>query len=64
MFEMTWFKYIALYYIYDLALHYYLVQIREGRFQTLDQCLVREYRMSLQGVTKQVSNDFCEVHSS
>ncbi|KAF5945045.1 hypothetical protein HYC85_015273 [Camellia sinensis] len=35
--------------------------IREGRFQTLDQCLVREYRMSLQGISKQISNDFCEV---
>ena len=36
-------------------------QIREGRFQTLDQCLAREYRISLNGVTKRVSNDFCEV---
>ncbi|KAF9668758.1 hypothetical protein SADUNF_Sadunf14G0036800 [Salix dunnii] len=27
---------------------------------TLDQCLVREYRMSLQGISKQISGDFCE----
>ncbi|KAI5345098.1 PREDICTED: 3-hydroxyisobutyryl-CoA hydrolase [Prunus dulcis] len=43
-----------------LSLKVALRSIREGRFQTLDQCLVREYRMSLQGITKQVSNDFCE----
>ncbi|GMP62007.1 hypothetical protein CsSME_00024276 [Camellia sinensis var. sinensis] len=36
------------------------LKIREGRFQTLDQCLVREYRMSLQGISEQISNDFCE----
>ncbi|THU74510.1 hypothetical protein C4D60_Mb04t34130 [Musa balbisiana] len=34
--------------------------IREGRFQTLDECLVREYRMSLHGISKPVSHDFCE----
>ncbi|KAK4592852.1 hypothetical protein RGQ29_017133 [Quercus rubra] len=28
--------------------------IREGRFQTLDQCLIREYQMSLQGISNQV----------
>lgn len=43
-----------------LSLKVSLRSIREGRFQTLDQCLVREYRMSLQGITKQISNDFCE----
>ncbi|CAN1849396.1 3-hydroxyisobutyryl-CoA hydrolase-like protein 1, mitochondrial [Linum perenne] len=32
--------------------------IREGRFQTLDQCLIREYRMSLQGISQ---HDFREV---
>ncbi|KAK6920344.1 Enoyl-CoA hydratase/isomerase domain [Dillenia turbinata] len=37
-----------------------LVKIREGRFQTLDQCLVREYRMSLQATSKQFSGDFCK----
>ncbi|KAI3700957.1 hypothetical protein L2E82_45598 [Cichorium intybus] len=34
--------------------------IHEGRFQTLDQCLIREYRMSLQGISGQTSTDFCE----
>ncbi|KAJ8633701.1 hypothetical protein MRB53_027037 [Persea americana] len=37
-----------------------LQSIREGRFQTLDQCLLREYRMSLHGISKYVSSDFCE----
>ncbi|XP_050203288.1 3-hydroxyisobutyryl-CoA hydrolase-like protein 1, mitochondrial [Mercurialis annua] len=43
-----------------LSLKVSLKSIQEGRFQTLDQCLVREYRMSLQGISKQISNDFCE----
>ncbi|XP_063940455.1 3-hydroxyisobutyryl-CoA hydrolase-like protein 1, mitochondrial isoform X2 [Daucus carota subsp. sativus] len=43
-----------------LSLKVALRSIREGRFQTLDQCLIREYRMSLQGVSKQITNDFCE----
>ncbi|EXB86676.1 hypothetical protein L484_013207 [Morus notabilis] len=34
--------------------------IREGRFESLDQCLVREYRVSLTAISKDVSNDFCE----
>ena len=38
-----------------------LVQIREGRYQTFDQCLTREYRMSLQGTSMQISGDFREV---
>jgi len=37
------------------------MQIREGRFQTLDQCLLREYRMTLQAIHGQISGDFCEV---
>lgn len=37
------------------------VQIREGRFQTLDECLVREYRMSLHGISKPLSHEFVEV---
>ena len=45
---------------YDLTT--ILAQIREGRFQTLDQCLIREYQMSLQGISNQVSRDFCEVY--
>ncbi|KAL3571816.1 hypothetical protein D5086_025720 [Populus alba] len=43
-----------------LSLKVSLRSIKEGRFQTLDQCLVREYRMSLQGISKQISGDFCE----
>ncbi|PON61191.1 Enoyl-CoA hydratase/isomerase, HIBYL-CoA-H type [Parasponia andersonii] len=43
-----------------LSLKVSLRSIREGRFQTLDQCLVREYRMSLQGFSKQISGDFLE----
>ncbi|KAG5121449.1 hypothetical protein JHK84_039789 [Glycine max] len=34
--------------------------IREGRFETLDKCLIREYRMSLRGISKLVSSDFFE----
>ncbi|XP_010056417.2 3-hydroxyisobutyryl-CoA hydrolase-like protein 1, mitochondrial [Eucalyptus grandis] len=43
-----------------LSLKVSLRSVREGRFQTLDQCLAREYRMSLQGISKQISHDFCE----
>ncbi|CAK7347826.1 unnamed protein product [Dovyalis caffra] len=43
-----------------LSLKVALRSIQVGRFQTLDQCLVREYRMSLQGISKQISGDFCE----
>ncbi|KAK8476555.1 hypothetical protein V6N13_021005 [Hibiscus sabdariffa] len=43
-----------------LSLKVSLRSIREGRFQTLDQCLIREYRMSFHGISKQISNDFCE----
>ncbi|XP_028116016.1 3-hydroxyisobutyryl-CoA hydrolase-like protein 2, mitochondrial [Camellia sinensis] len=43
-----------------LSLKVTLQSIREGRFQSLDRCLVREYRLSLNWITKQVSNDFCE----
>ncbi|KAJ8900233.1 hypothetical protein K2173_024873 [Erythroxylum novogranatense] len=43
-----------------LSLKVSLRSIREGRFQTLDQCLVREYHMSLQGVSKNISADFHE----
>ncbi|XP_047314993.1 3-hydroxyisobutyryl-CoA hydrolase-like protein 1, mitochondrial [Impatiens glandulifera] len=43
-----------------LSLKVSLRSIREGRFQTLDQCLTREYRMSLQALSKQISNDFSE----
>ncbi|KAM0935630.1 putative 3-hydroxyisobutyryl-CoA hydrolase [Dioscorea sansibarensis] len=43
-----------------LSLKVSLRSIREGRYQTLDECLIREYRMSLHGILKHVSNDFCE----
>ncbi|KAL6569328.1 hypothetical protein OROMI_013842 [Orobanche minor] len=43
-----------------LSLNVSLRSIREGRFQTLDQCLAREYRMSLQGISGQITSDFCE----
>ncbi|XP_058222831.1 3-hydroxyisobutyryl-CoA hydrolase-like protein 1, mitochondrial isoform X5 [Rhododendron vialii] len=47
-------------YVSPLSLKVSLRSIREGRYQTFDRCLVREYRMSLQGMSKQISNDFCE----
>ncbi|CAN1248755.1 3-hydroxyisobutyryl-CoA hydrolase-like protein 1, mitochondrial [Linum perenne] len=34
--------------------------IREGRFQTLDQCLIREYRMSLQGISQHDFREICQ----
>ncbi|XP_010275829.1 PREDICTED: 3-hydroxyisobutyryl-CoA hydrolase-like protein 2, mitochondrial [Nelumbo nucifera] len=43
-----------------LSLKVTLRSIREGRFQSLDQCLAREYRMSLNGISKQIYNDFSE----
>lgn len=43
-----------------LSLKISLRSIREGRFQQLDQCLAREYRMSITAISKRVSNDFCE----
>lgn len=43
-----------------LSLKVSLRSIREGRYQTLDECLVREYRMSLQGISGRISNDFHE----
>ncbi|KAL2460866.1 3-hydroxyisobutyryl-CoA hydrolase-like protein 1 [Abeliophyllum distichum] len=43
-----------------LSLKVSLRSIREGRFQTLDQCLIREYRMSLQGISGQITGDFRE----
>ncbi|KAL5718387.1 3-hydroxyisobutyryl-CoA hydrolase [Ranunculus cassubicifolius] len=43
-----------------LALKVSLRSIREGRYQSLDECLIREYRMSLQGISKQLPPNFCE----
>ncbi|KAF9613674.1 hypothetical protein IFM89_009637 [Coptis chinensis] len=43
-----------------LSLKVSLRSIREGRFQSLDQCLSREYRLSLRSTSKHVTDDFCE----
>ncbi|KAL3348821.1 hypothetical protein AABB24_022136 [Solanum stoloniferum] len=43
-----------------LSLKVSLRSIREGRHQTLDQCLRREYRMSVQALSGQITSDFCE----
>ncbi|KAL3500321.1 hypothetical protein ACH5RR_039414 [Cinchona calisaya] len=43
-----------------LSLKVTLQSIREGRFQPLDQCLAREYRISVHCISKRVSNDFYE----
>ncbi|KAK7382874.1 hypothetical protein VNO80_02006 [Phaseolus coccineus] len=43
-----------------LSLKVALRSIREGRFQALDQCLVREYRMTLQAIHRQISGDISE----
>ncbi|GAV84302.1 ECH domain-containing protein/ECH_C domain-containing protein [Cephalotus follicularis] len=43
-----------------LSLRITLQSIREGRYQSLDQCLAREYRISNHVISKRVSNDFCE----
>lgn len=43
-----------------LSLKVTLQSIREGRYQALDQCLAREYCMSCNWISKQVSSDFSE----
>ncbi|KAM2925252.1 hypothetical protein FF1_042787 [Malus domestica] len=43
-----------------LSLIVSLRSIREGRFQSLDQCLAREYRISLAAISNRVSSDFSE----
>ncbi|XP_031372280.1 3-hydroxyisobutyryl-CoA hydrolase-like protein 2, mitochondrial [Punica granatum] len=43
-----------------LSLKVTLRSIREGRYATPDQCLAREYRISLGTVSQQVSKDFSE----
>uniref|UniRef100_A0A3Q7EK95 3-hydroxyisobutyryl-CoA hydrolase n=2 Tax=Solanum lycopersicum TaxID=4081 RepID=A0A3Q7EK95_SOLLC len=43
-----------------LSLKVSLRSIREGRHQTLDQCLRREYRMSVQALSGQITSDFRE----
>ncbi|KAK6140989.1 hypothetical protein DH2020_025269 [Rehmannia glutinosa] len=43
-----------------LSLKVALRSIREGRFQSLEQCLVREYRMTVQAISRQITGDFFE----
>ncbi|XP_071715588.1 3-hydroxyisobutyryl-CoA hydrolase-like protein 1, mitochondrial [Rutidosis leptorrhynchoides] len=43
-----------------LSLKVSLRSIRESRYQSLDQCLIREYRLTSRAVSGQISNDFCE----
>ncbi|KAJ8775386.1 hypothetical protein K2173_023151 [Erythroxylum novogranatense] len=43
-----------------LSLKVALQSIQDGRFQSLDQCLAREYRISLNMISGKVSNDFYE----
>nr|XP_043628650.1 3-hydroxyisobutyryl-CoA hydrolase-like protein 1, mitochondrial isoform X2 [Erigeron canadensis] len=47
-------------YASPLSLKVALRSIQQGRLQTFDQCLIREYRMSLQAVSGQISTDFSE----
>nr|XP_043628585.1 3-hydroxyisobutyryl-CoA hydrolase-like protein 1, mitochondrial isoform X2 [Erigeron canadensis] len=47
-------------YASPLSLKLSLRSIRESRFQTLDQCLIREYRLTSRAVSCQISSDFCE----
>ncbi|KAI3703245.1 hypothetical protein L1987_73175 [Smallanthus sonchifolius] len=47
-------------YASPLSLKISLRSIREGRFQTLDQCLIREFRMTSRAMSCQISGDFCE----
>ncbi|GFZ01962.1 hypothetical protein Acr_15g0005710 [Actinidia rufa] len=44
-----------------LSLKVSLRSIREGRFQTLQQCFAREYWMTLQAISGQITNDFSEL---
>ncbi|XP_021739242.1 3-hydroxyisobutyryl-CoA hydrolase-like protein 2, mitochondrial [Chenopodium quinoa] len=43
-----------------LSLKVTLRSIRDGRFQPIDKCLAREYRTTVNCISKRVSNDFCE----
>ncbi|KAL6513559.1 hypothetical protein OROGR_021045 [Orobanche gracilis] len=43
-----------------LSLKVSLRSIREGRFQSLEQCLIREYRMTVQAISMQITRDFYE----
>ncbi|KNA21788.1 hypothetical protein SOVF_039650 [Spinacia oleracea] len=43
-----------------LSLKIALRSIRDGRFQPIDKCLAREYRISVNCISKRVSGDFSE----
>ncbi|WCJ25896.1 3-hydroxyisobutyryl-CoA hydrolase-like protein 1 mitochondrial [Euphorbia peplus] len=43
-----------------LSLKISLRSIREGRFQSLEECLEREYRITLREISSQISHNFCE----
>uniref|UniRef100_A0A0D6R0P1 3-hydroxyisobutyryl-CoA hydrolase n=1 Tax=Araucaria cunninghamii TaxID=56994 RepID=A0A0D6R0P1_ARACU len=43
-----------------LSLKISLRSIRESRFQSLDQCLAREYRITCHALSKRISGDFYE----
>ncbi|KAI3693250.1 hypothetical protein L6452_33082 [Arctium lappa] len=47
-------------YASPLSLKVSLRSIREARFQTLDQCLIREYRLTARAMACEISNDFRE----
>nr|GEW53666.1 3-hydroxyisobutyryl-CoA hydrolase-like protein 1, mitochondrial isoform X1 [Tanacetum cinerariifolium] len=48
-------------YASPLSLKVSLRSIREGRYQTLDECVIREYRLTSRAISCQISSDFCEV---
>ncbi|GJY44535.1 probable xyloglucan glycosyltransferase 12 [Tanacetum coccineum] len=37
-------------------------KVREGRYQTLDGCLIRESRLTSRAISCQIASDFCEVY--
>uniref|UniRef100_F6I042 3-hydroxyisobutyryl-CoA hydrolase n=1 Tax=Vitis vinifera TaxID=29760 RepID=F6I042_VITVI len=43
-----------------LSLKIALRSIRESRSQTLEECLIREYRISVHAISRQISSDFYE----
>ncbi|XP_024995917.1 3-hydroxyisobutyryl-CoA hydrolase-like protein 1, mitochondrial [Cynara cardunculus var. scolymus] len=47
-------------YASPLSLKVSLRSIREGRFQSFDQCLIREYRLTSRAVACEISSDFRE----
>ncbi|XP_065858873.1 3-hydroxyisobutyryl-CoA hydrolase-like protein 1, mitochondrial isoform X2 [Euphorbia lathyris] len=43
-----------------LSLKISLRSIREGRYQSLEECLAREYKITLRTISSQISNNFCQ----